>query len=89
MSDELKDLETLTVSAPTLTFGTPESAPDLPAAAPSGTAAADTISQEAQKILDSGETPQIDTSMLTAEELKQVDDFSKQIDVTDSAAILK
>ena len=88
MSDELKDLETLTVSAPTLTFGTPESAPDLPAAAPSGTAAADTISQEAQKILDSGETPQIDTSMLTAEELKQVDDFSKQIDVTDSAAIL-
>ena len=88
MSDELKDLETLTVSAPTLTFGTPESAPDLPAAAPSGTAAADTISQEAQKILDSGETPQIDTSMLTAEELKQVDDFSKQIDVTDSAAVL-
>ena len=86
MSDELKDLETLTVTPPTLTFGTPEAA-DLPSA-PSGTAAANAISQEAQKILDSGKTPEIDTSILSPEELKQVDEFSKQIDVTDSAAIL-
>ncbi|MCR5451673.1 MAG: toxic anion resistance protein [Lachnospiraceae bacterium] len=84
MSDELKDLENLTQTAPSLTFGAPAAEPELPAAAPT----ASELSEEAKKILDSGKEPEMDTSVLSSEEMAQVDEFAKQIDVTNSQAIL-
>ncbi len=83
MADELK-LDTLEPVAPSLTFGDPVGGSELPSASAGETG----ISAEAQKILDSGQGPEIDTSVLSAEELKQVEEFSKQIDVTNSQAVL-
>ena len=83
MADELK-LDTLEPVAPSLTFGEPAGGSELPSASAGETG----ISAEAQKILDSGQGPEIDSSVLSPEELKQVEEFSKQIDVTNSQAVL-
>ena len=76
MADEFKELKE---AAPTLEFGTVgQVKPDEK----------EIVVSEAQKKVTEDEFMKDAESILTGDELSQVDDFVKQIDVTNSAAIM-
>lgn len=76
MDDELN---VMTKEAPTLVFDTPPQPKEMPAAAQDGSI----------KPVEPPKPEELDDSVLSEEEKKQVDAFVGQIDVTNSAAILQ
>ena len=95
MSDEFKDFE----EVPTLVFGGTQETPDAASGTEStgegtGTAASETPAASAAPAAGAAAAAaqavsEINDDILSEEEKKQVDAFSKQIDVKDSTAILQ
>ncbi len=82
MSDEFKDFDNM--PAPKLVFGEEEAVENpAAAAAQAQEAVKEALAQDTQP------APALDEDMLTEEEKAQVEEFSKSIDLTDSAAVLK
>ncbi len=92
MSDELKNFAE--APTPVLTFGAsvPQE-PELPAAQDVQTAAADVQTKPAEQAAQEQKQPPVDPQLtediLTEEERRMVDEFSKQIDLHDSNGIIQ